>query len=142
MLSRFAIDGTMGHREVANTTRAGEKKTADDTEEWCTIDELAAPHRCNGKVNAELYAEDALSRPHIRPAYARSMIKQYKWERQIKTKSQGVELPHQDILSLGVMGRGLDQSPLQIFLSLGVMGRAWSVPPSVYLIPGRDGQRD
>eukprot|EP00969_Alexandrium_andersonii_P248632 10986799-Alexandrium_andersonii.AAC.1 len=60
-----------------NKTTTANDKLEDEAEEWCTMAELAAPGRCNGMKEAELYAEDAESREHERPAYAKQGIMQY-----------------------------------------------------------------
>ena len=89
VLVQFLIDPMCGSRQVHNTNAhekfEGEKKQ----DEWCTLAELEAPTRCNGKAEALLYAEDAQCRDHIRPAYQKAGIKQYKYVRETYEKTDG-----------------------------------------------------
>ena len=106
MLTRFCIDGSIGKREVTNAIKVGERNSQDADEEWCTLDELAAPHRCNGVESAKLYSLDAKSRAHERPAFAKAGVLQYSYSKVIKRRSHSAEPPHQDILCLGMLAKG------------------------------------
>ena len=86
-LCKFLITPSMAYLTVSNTTVAGTTRVNADEGEWCTEEELTAPHRCNGAESAKLYMEDAESQLHERPAYAAKGIKQYMFVRKTELKS-------------------------------------------------------
>ena len=86
VLCSFLIDPNMGRRNVKNQNSFEKEKTSVDSTEWCTVEELAAPGRCNGIESAKMYAEDAVSRLHIRPAFASRNIMQYQYTREEQVK--------------------------------------------------------
>ena len=86
VLCSFLIDPNMGRRNVKNQNSFEKEKTSVDSTEWCTVEELAAPGRCNGIESAKMYAEDAVSRLHIRPAFAKRNIMQYQYTREEQVK--------------------------------------------------------
>ena len=89
MLVRFLIDPSCGTRKVSNTNAHDTFDGTVDNEQWCTIAELSAPHRCNGMEAARLYAEDASEREHDRPAYRKAGIKQYLFVASQTVRSDG-----------------------------------------------------